>query len=97
MVEKEEVFRRADGTGGTEDHMAPHYGEWIERPVDMTFNPMPKRECINPDNTLSLRRLSYSKESTPYKKSMLSEDTKLLRLLTQELIEQPDVDHTEYQ
>ena len=101
MVDGKEVFRRADGQSQqllfNEEHQAPHYGEWIERPVDMTFNPMPKRERINPDNTLSLRRLSYSKESTPYKKSMLSEDTKLLRLLSQELIEQPDVDHTEYQ
>lgn len=97
IVGKEEVFKRADGTGSIEGHSMPSYGEWLLRPVDMTFNPMPKRESINPDNTLKLRRLNYFDESVPYKKSMNSEDAKILRLLTQELLEQPDCDHTEYQ
>jgi hypothetical protein len=74
------------------------YGNWNTRPVDMGFNPMPKRAGINPDGkTLTLRRLSSKNSSTPYKKAMLGSEAKLAKLLQQEMLEQPEYDFSDYE
>lgn len=74
------------------------YGQWNTRPVDMGFNPLPKRQGINPDGkTLTLRRLSNKSMSTPYKKAVLGSEAKLAKLLQQEMLEQPEYDFSDYE
>lgn len=85
--------RAASGNG-----KAPHYGQWITRRVELSFNPMPKRECVNRDGkTLKLREFPYAMASTPYNKAMRSRESYELAAAAQELIEQPDVDYTDYE
>jgi hypothetical protein len=70
---------------------SPRYGQWFVLPVDMSFNPLPKRECVNPDKTtLRIREMPLNTLSTPYKKTLLSEDAKMLKQLGEQLDEQPD-------
>ncbi len=60
------VYTRAKGTGHE-----PAYGQWVSRPVEMSFNPLPKRERVNPDGrTLQLRRFPADQESMPYPKAL---------------------------
>lgn len=74
------------------------YGQWNTRPVDMGFNPLPKRQGINPDGkTLTLRRISTKQTSVPYKKAMLGSEAKLAKALQQEMLEQPEYDFSDYE
>lgn len=74
------------------------YGQWNTRPVDMGFNPLPKRQGINTDGTtLTLRRLSQKLKSTPYKKAVLGSEARLAKILQQEMLEQPEYDFSEYE
>jgi len=51
---------------------APMYGEWSSEPVELDFNPMPKRASVAKDGrTLTLRRLDEKAESAPYRKASL--------------------------
>jgi len=95
-------YIRADGKGSgqkaQEGHLMPIYGDWITRPVDMTFTPMPKRAGVAPDGQrLTLRRLPGNVESAVYRKALLSNEARQMLAATQELLEQPDVDFTEYE
>ncbi len=88
-----ETYKRASGSDG-----APSYGQWITRPVEMSFDPMPKRECINADGlTLKLRKMPMNEESQPYKKSIRSQDAKRMRMVELENAEQPDPGFSEYE
>ncbi len=72
VSQKGTVYKRADGRGakGT-----PSYGQWIRRPVDMGFDPLPKRERVRSDGkTLELRRFPKSLTSRPYHKAMRRRD-----------------------
>lgn len=79
----------------------PAYGEWIDRTVVMSFNPMPKREAIEAVkrgsfSKLSLRRIPMSAaESVPYKKIRVSAEAAELRAAKEEIEEQPDLDYLE--
>jgi hypothetical protein len=85
-------YTRADGREG------PAYGQWITRPVDMGFHPMPKRSGINPDGqTLSLRRIDSRIQSTPYIKAIRNQEARMLQLAQLELTEQPDADYSDYE
>jgi hypothetical protein len=65
------------------------YGRWINRPVDMTFNPMPKRlKEVLPGGRLQLRRVEG--QSAPYEKGILSPEAMILLQQTIEESEQPD-------
>jgi hypothetical protein len=65
------------------------YGKWISRPVEMTFNPLPKRETkILEGGRLGLRR--FTEESSPYNKGLLSPEAILLLQQSIEESEQPD-------
>ena len=64
------------------------YGRWKLRPVEMHFNPRPKREMKMPDGSLTLRKVQG--ESAPYDKSVVSEEVNELKRLTEEALEQPD-------
>jgi hypothetical protein len=64
------------------------YGQWINRPVDMSFSPLPKREKALEDGSLLLRRVDG--ESAPYKKGILSKEAVELIRQADEEAEQPD-------
>ncbi len=87
------TYKRADG------HNSPlAYGQWISREVALTFNPLPKRACVNPDGlTLKLREFPKDLMSMPYKRAMKSKDALELEAAGIELEEQPDADFTEYE
>lgn len=96
-------YKRAMGMGH-----APAYGQWIVRPVEMSFNPLPKRARVNDDGlTLELRKFSTSQESEPYHKALrrkgekgpegaISEDTKMMKMAAQEALEQPDSEYGDF-
>lgn len=73
------------------------FGQWITRPIEMSFNPMPKRERINSDNTLLVRKVPMSETSKPYNKSVISPEALQLKRQLQEVLEQPDADLTDYE
>jgi hypothetical protein len=76
----------------------PAYGQWISRKVEMSFNPMPKRECVNRDGqSLRLRRFPKDLISVPYGRALKSREAIELEMAVQEAIEQPDCDLTEYE
>lgn len=88
-------YKRAGGTGNS-----PSYGQWISREVGLSFNPMPKRACVNEDGlTLGLRSFDASLTSVPYDRAMMmnSPDAQEMQAAAQELSEQPDCDLTEYE
>ena len=88
-------YKRTSGRGG-----GPSYGQWISRKVELSFNPMPKRACVNPDGlTLGLRSFGPKETSVPYDRAMMmkSEDAQEMQAAAQEVIEQPDGDLTEYE
>lgn len=64
------------------------YGKWKSRPIEMTFNPLPKREGIGEGGRLGLRR--FTEESKPYDKGILSPEAQLLLQQSIEESEQPD-------
>jgi hypothetical protein len=67
------------------------YGKWITRPVQMTFNPMPKRERkIGRGGRLTLRRFKADEKSAPYEKGILSPEALILLQQSIEESEQPD-------
>jgi len=85
----------------------PVYGQWINRKVEMSFDPRPKRQCVNKDGvTLRVRRFPedlvrgevYNAECTsmPYKRAIQSKEALEMKAATQELLEQPDCDLVEY-
>ena len=103
---REWVYTRASGEGGIDK---PDYGQWIEKKMALTFNPMPKRAGVNPDGkTLMLRSsrgdkdgknaISMEIESAPYDKatSDKTEDSINMKAAQQEYIEQPYGDYADF-
>lgn len=75
----------------------PAYGQWVERLVDLSFNPHPKRAGINPDGkTLRCRKMPLTQESEPYDAALHSRHEEALKLKAamQEMLEQPNSDFT---
>lgn len=66
------------------------YGQWVARPIEMTFAPMPKRAGILPDGTLEIRRVSMDQESAPYSKAIAPREGEDLETWEDELAEQPE-------
>lgn len=88
-------YKRANGTNNS-----PSYGQWISRKVELSFNPMPKRACVNEDGlTLGLRSFPQSLTSVPYDRAMMmgSSDAQEMQAAALEIMEQPDGDLTEYE
>lgn len=76
----------------------PAYGQWIVRPVTMSFNPLPKRAGVLPNGRgLSLRELPLTAESTPYKKALRSQISREMEAQRLIMMEQPDVDLADYE
>jgi hypothetical protein len=89
-------YRRAAGEA-TEIGERPSYGQWIVRKVEMSFDPLPKRKCVEKDGrTLRLRRLPVDVESTPYDRAVKSKEGLALAALELEVLEQPEGDLVEY-
>jgi len=86
-------YHRAYSTNGK----SPSYGQWITRKVEMSFHPMPKREEMNADGTLKLRRFRKDMQSTPYSRALISKEAVEMMLATEEMLEQPDADLTDYE
>lgn len=75
------------------DGIAPSYGDWIARKVEMSFDPMPKRRRVNPDGlTLELREFPNHLRSVPYDRAVVSRETLEMQEAEQEILEQPDGD-----
>jgi hypothetical protein len=76
---------------------SPLYGQWTSRIIDMSFNPLPKRDEALADGRLTLRYFP-KQMSQPYKRSVLSADAIMLKAVAQEVIEQPDgADWSDYE
>ena len=84
---------------------SPLYGEWIKRPVELTFDPLPKREekfgrhvsSGSSTRYLTVRKFPQDVSSIPYKESLDSQEKHILRRLNEEMLEQPDgADYVEY-
>lgn len=67
---------------------SPDMGNWIPRPVEMSFNPLPKREGIQ-NNRLGLRSFP-SETSLPYVAGLISPDGAMLKEASEQQCEQPD-------
>lgn len=67
------------------------YGQWISRPVDMSFDPMPKRASVIHGNMLELRSFP-GQESVPYDRGLHgnNEEALALKAAYEESLEQPD-------
>ena len=77
---KRDVFTRSD-----------KYGQWVNRPTVMSFNPKPKRERIRSDGTLEMRVMPQNLMSVPYKKAFKSREADELGILEMLVEEQPDL------
>jgi len=88
-VSNQFVYHRADGSSGDEK---PSYGEWVNREVKMSFNPMPKRECILEDGVHLKLRGQGEMNSTIYAKAGPSQEILELKQVMDEMNEQPDAD-----
>jgi hypothetical protein len=82
-------------------HQTPSYGQWIVRPVDLSFAPMPKRlgfgESVSGHsaNSLIIRKISQQVESAAYERALDTESAELKEAMD-EVIEQPDGDFFEF-
>lgn len=95
---KSSISRAGNPRDGYEYTRAPRYGQWTTREVEMSFNPMPKRAGITDDgHTLRLRYFRGDLESQPYKKAVISEEAREMMRSQLEVIEQPDVDMSDYE
>jgi hypothetical protein len=93
-------YKRAAGGKNPDGGTRPAYGQWISRKVELSFDPMPKRACVNADGlTLGLRSFPQTLTSVPYDRAMMmhSKDALELQAAYQEAIEQPDGDLTDYE
>jgi hypothetical protein len=92
-------FRNAKGCDrGCIEHDIPSYGQWITRSVNMSFDPLPKREGVNRDGiTLKLRQLDTVTMSMPYSKAVKSQEAEMIKQAYLEVMEQPDVDLSTYE
>ena len=74
------------------------YGEWIKRPIDLSLNPMPKREAeivrapTQEWGVLTLRRMDPKTLSAPYARAtgVKTPDAIMLKMAELEASEQPD-------
>jgi hypothetical protein len=94
LSRSEEGFNRARHKGG----ILPSYGQWITRPVEMDFNPLPKRAGVLSDGLrLELRRFPKKQQSVAYSKAMRNKELEQLRAFQLEMTEQPDGEMVDYE
>jgi len=89
---KSAVNRVIDDDNNFEYRRSKSYGQWVHRPIEMTFNPLPKRERVMEDGvSLELRNLK-GRTSMPYKRAigLRAPEALLLKAAELESNEQPD-------
>lgn len=95
---RDRYTRAKGGWNKKEGRWMPHYGQWIERPIQLSFHPMPKRDSVNPDGrTLSLRVFPKDLVSVPYNKALRSKESIELEAAYNEALEQPDAELSDYE
>lgn len=77
--------------------LSPDYGEWSERPIGVTLGAYPKRlRHIMVDGKdyaiMTLRAFPHDMQSEPYREATKSPEAKLLKALSEEMLEQPEGD-----
>lgn len=92
------IYWRADGRDqfGVYHDTAPNYGQWVERRMQLSFDPRPKRAAVNPDGkTLTLCKKPLGRESEPYDKAKADASPEAIEMkrATQEMLEQPGTDY----
>jgi hypothetical protein len=81
-------------------HQTPSYGQWIVRPVELSFAPMPKRLGFGHEifghsaQSLTVRRINQSLESAVYQRALDKESAEMKEAM-EEVMEQPDADFYE--
>jgi hypothetical protein len=88
------TFTRADGTQESVHGQPPAYGQWISRPVEMSFDPLPKRDRID-GKRLPLRRMRKDWTSLPYDPAVQSREARELKAFADQVQEQSDVSFEE--
>jgi hypothetical protein len=81
-------------------NVTPSYGQWVSREVALSFNPMPKRQRVNPDGkTLELRRFPKTQTSMPYRRAEMMDNAEAAELIMAALeeSEQPECDLIDYE
>jgi len=63
------------------------YGQWVKRPIRLSFDPFPKR-----DSDFQPWRIGLDTVSNPYDTGVISPEAAELRAATEEALEQPDVE-----
>lgn len=96
FIGSKSAISRAGVPGRFRYSRSPEYGQWILRPVEMSFNPAPKRQRVRSNGTLELRRFP-GEESAAYDRSVVSADAAMMRAAQAEAEEQPDLDLTDYE
>lgn len=88
------AISRGGVPGNRRYRRSPLYGRWVKRPVDMSFDPMPKRTRILEGGRLELRTIPPEATSAPYGKFLHKPgcmcETCTLRALALEAEFQPD-------
>jgi hypothetical protein len=87
QIVDEGIYTRATGDGE-----ALAYGQWITRPVEMSFHPMPKR-----DENLQVRKMPMSQTSLPYSKALSDEEAETIIEARDIALEQPDAELIDYE
>ncbi len=73
---------------------SPDYGEWIDWPTEVSFDPRPKRESVNADGTLNCWEY-FDAPSLPYENALKDPEAALLELAALIAEEQPNADFTD--
>lgn len=74
---------------------SPDYGEWVDWPTEVSFDPRPKRESVNADGTLNCWGY-FDAPSLPYENALRDPESALLELAALIAEEQPNADFGEY-
>lgn len=83
---KSSLHRNKDGIALSDD-----YGEWVEHPIRVTFDPRPKRTHVMDGNRLA-PHVYADFASVPYNRAVMDPQTEALRLAELIAEEQPDAD-----
>ena len=67
-----------------------NYGQWKTRPIEMSFDPMPKRIPSSQRGRLQVRKIPQNLQSKPYQKSLVSPEASALKLAFLDMSEQAD-------
>jgi len=92
------AIHRTDHEGGSNFFRSQKYGRWIEQKIRLSLSPLPKREAMLVDGTLTLRRfpdlLSHPYSRALYNPELAPEvlDIDQSMVYTTHVEEQPDLD-----